>query len=62
MGDVNIQTVEEAWNSDEYKRIRKIMVEQGRQGIPRCVNCDTCIEGAHTITKIKELLGGNKHD
>ena len=61
LGDVSQQTVWEAWNSPEYQNIRKVMVEEGRQGIPRCVNCDNCVEGSHTITKIKEFLGGLKN-
>lgn len=41
LGDLNKQSIEEVWYSDEYMRIRKEMKENGRRNLKLCNNCDT---------------------
>lgn len=39
LGDLTVQTVVEAWNSPEYRRVRKLLAE-GREKIKLCKYCD----------------------
>lgn len=39
MADLNTTTIREAWNSEEYKRVRAA-IKEGRQNYPFCKYCD----------------------
>lgn len=41
LGDVNIQSIEEVWNSPEYTRIRETMKKSKRKNLFLCNHCDT---------------------
>lgn len=41
LGDLKKQSISEVWNSDEYKKIRKIMFFNGRKALKLCNKCDT---------------------
>ena len=39
LADLNVTPLKEAWNSDEYKRVRNL-IKDGRQNFPFCKFCD----------------------
>ena len=41
MGDLNVQTISEIWNSEKYKSIRQEMLRNGRKNLLLCKDCDT---------------------
>lgn len=41
MGDANVQSIYDIWNSNEYKKIRFAMKKSGRKNLLLCKNCDT---------------------
>lgn len=41
LGDLNKQSIQEIWYSDEYMRIRREMKVNGRRNLKLCKNCDT---------------------
>lgn len=41
LGDVNNQSIDEIWNSEEYQKIRNEMLYNGRKNLLLCKNCDT---------------------
>lgn len=41
LGNLNDNTVSEVWNSEEYSKIRDIMMRRGRKGLFLCNACDT---------------------
>lgn len=41
LGDVNKQSIQEVWNSEEYNQIRREMLYNGRKNLMLCKNCDT---------------------
>lgn len=43
LGDLNINTIQEIWNSEEYKKIRETMRLYGRKKMQLCKSCDAII-------------------
>ena len=41
LGDVNKQTLDEIWHSEEHERIRDEMIKHGRKNLMLCKDCDT---------------------
>lgn len=41
MGDLSAQSINEAWNSEEYKKVRREMLTTGRKNLLLCRECDT---------------------
>lgn len=41
LGDINKQSLQEVWYSEEFKKIRKEMLANGRKNLPLCKDCDT---------------------
>lgn len=47
LADLTKEPVVEAWNNNNYRELRALM-KSGRQKIPQCRNCDTCIFGVRS--------------
>ena len=51
MGDISRKSIRDVWNGDEYRKIRKIHLEGGKDGLKLCNGCAiwdrTYLEGAH---------------
>ena len=41
MGDCNKQTLNEIWNSESYREVRRSLMKNGRVGLKLCDRCDT---------------------
>lgn len=59
IGDLNKESIKDAFNNFSYRSIRKEMLRGGRQEIYRCHNCDACNYPPSFIPKIMAYLGGN---
>lgn len=51
MGDLNVQTVNEVWNSDEYHAVRTEMLRNHRRNLRLCRDCDTM----HELPGVKRI-------
>ena len=41
MGDLNVQTISEIWNSEKFKSVREEMLKNGRKNLMLCNQCDS---------------------
>ena len=52
MGDLNVQTIKEIWNSEKYKSIRAELTKNGRKNLLLCDHCDAPLNfGLYTERK-----------
>lgn len=52
LGDVSRDGVLGVWNGTEYRRVRQVLLSEGRRGLPLCASCDTPCYGVLDVARV----------